>query len=252
MRLKGKIVIVTGGGSGLGQAIAERFAAEGAAIVLGGRRRERLEQVKAAIEGAGGRACAVTMDVRRAADARRLVEAAVHEFGRLDVLVNSAGVLPLRVPLGDTPEDVWDAVISTNLTGVYQCCRAALPALRESRGNIVNVASVAGLKGVPSNAAYSISKAGVVQLTRSMAIDYAGWGIRVNAVCPAVVETDLNRAMIAERRAQGTYEALVKRHPLGCLGEPSDVVHAALYLASDEARWVTGVALPVDGGVAAG
>jgi meso-butanediol dehydrogenase/(S,S)-butanediol dehydrogenase/diacetyl reductase len=251
MRLKGKIVIVTGGGSGIGQAIAERFASEGAAIVLAGRRVERLESVAAGITAAGGRVCTVPMDVRLAADARRVVERAVNEFGRLDILINCAGVLHLRVPLGDCPEEVWTAVIETNLTGVYHCCKAALPALCESRGNVVNIASVAGLKGVPSNAAYSISKAAVIQLTRSMAVDYASRGLRVNAVCPAVIETDLNREMLAERRAQGTYDALLKRHPLGCFGEPVDAVNAALFLASDEARWITGVALPVDGGVAA-
>ncbi len=241
MRLKDRIVIVTGGGSGIGQAIAERFAAEGAAIVLAGRRVERLECVSAGIAAAGGRVRAVPTDVRLAADARRMVETAVNEFGRLDILINCAGVLPLRVPLGDCPEEVWTAVIETNLTGVYHCCKAALPALCESRGNVVNIASVSGLKGVPSNAAYS----------RSMAVDYASRGIRVNAVCPAVIETDLNREMLAERRAQGTYDALLKRHPLGCFGEPADAVNAALFLAGDEARWITGVALPVDGGVAA-
>jgi NAD(P)-dependent dehydrogenase (short-subunit alcohol dehydrogenase family) len=251
MRLKGKSVIVTGGGSGIGQAIAERFASEGASIALAGRRIERLETVCAAIAAAGGRACAVPMDVRVAADARRVVEAALNEFGRLDILINCAGVLPLRVPLGDCPEEVWTAVIETNLTGVYHCCKAALSALCESRGNIVNIASVAGLKGVPSNAAYSISKAAVIQLTRSMAVDYADRGLRVNAVCPAVIETDLNRDMLAERRAHGTYDALLKRHPLGFFGEPVDAVNATLFLASDEARWITGVALPVDGGVAA-
>ena len=251
MRLEGKVVIVTGGGSGIGQAIAERFASEGAAIVLAGRRVERLESVSAGIAAAGGRVCTVPMDVRLAADARRMVETAVNAFGRLDILINCAGVLPLRVPLGDCPEEVWTAVIETNLTGVYHCCKAALPALCESRGNVVNIASVAGLKGVPSNAAYSISKAAVIQLTRSMAVDYASRGVRVNAVCPAVIETDLNRDMLAERRAQGTYDALLKRHPLGCFGEPADAVNAALFLAGDEARWITGVALPVDGGVAA-
>lgn len=251
MRLKGKVAIVTGGGSGLGQAIAERFAAEGASVVLGGRRQQRLDAVRAAIEAAGGHAATAAGDVRVAADARRLVDVALDEFGRLDLLVTSAGVLPVRVPLGECPEDAWNAILSTNVTGVYQCCRAAIGALCESRGNIVNVASVAGLKGVPSNAAYSISKAAVIQLTRSMAVDYASHGVRVNAICPAVIETDLNRDMLAERRAAGTYEALVKRHPLGCFGEPSDAVNAALFLAGDEAKWITGVALPVDGGVAA-
>jgi meso-butanediol dehydrogenase/(S,S)-butanediol dehydrogenase/diacetyl reductase len=249
MRLKDKVAIVTGGGSGLGQAVAERFAREGASVMLAGRRAARLQKVEADIVAAGGRAASIVTDVRVGDEARRMVAATVAQFGRLDILVNSAGVLPLRVPLGETPDDVWTAVIETNLGGVFHCCKAAIAALCETRGTIVNMASVAGLKGVPSNAAYSISKGGVIQLTRSMAIDYAARGVRVNAVCPAFIETDFNHDYAEARRAAGTYEALVKRHPLGCLGEPSDAVHATLFLASDEAKWITGIALPVDGGV---
>jgi NAD(P)-dependent dehydrogenase (short-subunit alcohol dehydrogenase family) len=252
MRFEGRIAIVTGGGSGIGQAIAEGLAQEGAAVVVAGRRLDRLKTVVAGIEAAGGRASAVTMDVRVAADARRLVEATLDEFGRLDILVTSAGVLPVRLPLGDVPDDAWTATIDTNVTGVFNCCKAAIPPLCASRGTIVTIASVAGLKGVPSSAPYSISKAAVIQLTRSMALDYAAQGVRVNAVCPAVVETDLNRDMLAARRAAGTYDALVRRHPLGRFGTLDDVVRATLFLASDEAGWITGVALPVDGGVAAG
>jgi meso-butanediol dehydrogenase/(S,S)-butanediol dehydrogenase/diacetyl reductase len=251
MRLKDKVAIVTGGGSGLGQAVAERFAREGASVMLAGRRAARLQKVEADIVAAGGRAASIVTDVRVGDEARRMVAATVARFGRLDILVNSAGVLPLRVPLGETPDDVWTAVIETNLGGVFHCCKAAIAALCETRGTIVNMASVAGLKGVPSNAAYSISKGGVIQLTRSMAIDYAARGVRVNAVCPAFIETDFNHDYAEARRAAGTYEALVKRHPLGCLGEPSDAVHATLFLASDEAKWITGIALPVDGGVSA-
>jgi meso-butanediol dehydrogenase/(S,S)-butanediol dehydrogenase/diacetyl reductase len=251
MRLKDKVAIVTGGGSGLGQAVAERFAREGASVMLAGRRAARLQKVEADIVAAGGRAASIVTDVRVGDEARRMVAATVAQFGRLDILVNSAGVLPLRVPLGETPDDVWTAVIETNLGGVFHCCKAAIAALCETRGTIVNMASVAGLKGVPSNAAYSISKGGVIQLTRSMAIDYAARGVRVNAVCPAFIETDFNHDYAEARRAAGTYEALVKRHPLGCLGEPSDAVHATLFLASDEAKWITGIALPVDGGVSA-
>jgi NAD(P)-dependent dehydrogenase (short-subunit alcohol dehydrogenase family) len=156
-------------------------------------------------------------------------------------------VLPVRLPLGDVPDEAWEATIATNVTGVFNCCKAAIRPLCASRGTIVTIASVAGLKGVPSSAPYSISKAAVVQLTRSMALDYAAQGVRVNAVCPAVVETDLNRDMLAARKVAGTYEALVRRHPLGRFGTLADVVRATLFLASDEAGWITGVALPVDG-----
>lgn len=177
MRLRDKVAIVTGAGTGLGRSIATLFAREGASVVVNGRRPGPIAVVAEAIERAGGRAIPVPEDITAAADVRRLVEATVQTFGRLDVLVNNAGVL----------------------------------------------------------------------LTRSVALDYARHGVRVNAVCPAFVETDLNREWLADLRERGGYEALVKTHPLG-LGEPDDVAYAAMFLASDEAKWITGVALPVDGG----
>jgi NAD(P)-dependent dehydrogenase (short-subunit alcohol dehydrogenase family) len=189
----------------------------------------------------------VAGDVTVAADVRRLVEAAVQGFGRLDVLVNNAGVLPTRTKAADCTEAEWRATLDGNLTSVFLCCKYALPALIESRGTIVNVASTTGLRASRNRAAYGASKAGVVMLTRNMALDYARRGVRVNAVCPAFVETELNREWLAALRERGGYEALVRTHPLG-LGEPDDVAYAAMFLASDEAKWITGVALPVDGG----
>jgi NAD(P)-dependent dehydrogenase (short-subunit alcohol dehydrogenase family) len=156
-------------------------------------------------------------------------------------------VLPTRTKAADCTEAEWRATLDGNLTSVFLCCKYALPALIESRGNIVNVASTAGLRATRDRAAYGASKAGVVLLTRSVALDYARRGVRVNAVCPAFVETELNREWLAALRERGGYEALVRTHPLG-LGEPDDVAYAAMFLASDEAKWITGVALPVDGG----
>lgn len=247
MRLKDKAVIVTGAGTGLGRSIATLFAREGARVVVNGRRPGPIAAVAEAIERAGGRAVPVAADVTVAAHVRRLVEAAVETFGRLDVLVNNAGVLPSRTKAADCSEEEWRATLDGNLTSVFLCCKHALPALIEARGNIVNIASAAGLRASRHRAAYGASKAGVVLLTRSVALDYARHGVRVNAVCPAFIETDLNREWLAALRERGGYEALVKTHPLG-LGEPDDVAYAALFLASDEAKWVTGVALPVDGG----
>lgn len=247
MRLKDKVAIVTGAGTGLGRSIATRFAREGARVVVNGRRPGPIAQVAEAIERAGGRALCVPGDVTAAADIRRLVDTTVREFDRLDVLVNNAGVLPSRTKLADCTEEDWRVTLDGNLTSVFLCCKYALPALITARGNIVNVASTAGLRVTRHRAAYGASKAGVVMLTKSVALDYARHGVRVNAVCPAFVETDLNREWLAGLRERGEYEALVKTHPLG-LGDPDDVAYAAVFLASDEAKWITGVALPVDGG----
>ena len=251
MRLKDKVALVTGGGTGIGRAIALAFGLEGAVVTVTGRREPPLRAVADAIAAAGGRARAVAGDVTRAADLERLVRVVLDTFGRLDVLVNNAGAIVGRAPDGETSDEAWSRTLEANLTSVFLCSKTALPSLVRSRGVIVNIASVAGLKGTPSLAAYGVAKAGVVNLTKSMALDYAHDGVRVNAVCPAYVQTDLNREYLESLKPSGAYAALVARHPLG-LGRPEDVAWAAVYLASDEARWVTGVALPVDGGILAG
>ncbi len=172
-------------------------------------------------------------------------------WGRLDVLVNNAGILVTRTPAAGCSDEDWVRTLRPTAPPGCRCSQAALPELRKTRGNIVNIAPVAGLKGSPSVAAYAAAKAGVVNLSRTMALQCAPDGVRVNAVCPGFVETDLNREHVARLRATGGWDELVRRHPLG-LGTPEDVAWAVVYLASEEARWVTGVALPVDGGVMAG
>jgi NAD(P)-dependent dehydrogenase (short-subunit alcohol dehydrogenase family) len=251
MRLKGKVAVVTGGGTGLGRAIARRFGLEGAQVVVNGRRPEPIRSVAAEIAAAGGQALAIPADVTRPADIASLIHATLDAWGRLDVLVNNAGILVSRTTAAECSEQDWARTLEADLTAVFRCSQAALPELRKTRGNIVNVSSVAGLKGSPSVAAYAAAKAGVVNLSKTMALECARDGVRVNAVCPGFVETDLNRGYVAQLKATGGYDALVSRHPLG-LGTPDDVAWAAVYLASDEARWVTGVALPVDGGFMAG
>ncbi|MFQ5520876.1 MAG: SDR family NAD(P)-dependent oxidoreductase [Candidatus Methylomirabilia bacterium] len=252
MRLKSKSAIVTGSGTGLGRAIALMFAREGASVVVNGRRQGPITAVAEEISAAGGRALAVPGDVTEVFDLKRLIQAAVEGFGQLDVLVNNAGMITSRTAAQQCPEEDWQKMIEGNLTSVFLCSKYALSELIRSKGNIINIASMAGLKGTQNRAAYGAAKGGVVILTRGMAVDYAPHGVRVNAICPAFVETEINREYLVELKRTGEYDALVKRHPLGFLGDPDDVAHAAVYLASDEARWVTGIALPVDGGMGAG
>jgi NAD(P)-dependent dehydrogenase (short-subunit alcohol dehydrogenase family) len=251
VRLDGKVALITGGGTGIGRGIARRFACEGATVVIAGRRREPLDTTVEEIVTAGGRARAVTADVTRPGDAERLIAAVVDHAGRLDVLVNNAGVILSRTSLEACPDDDFTRMLDGNVAPVFRCARAAVRELRRSRGNVVNIASAAGLRGTPNLAVYGAAKAAVITLTKSLALEWAPSGVRVNAICPAYVETDINREFLDELRRTGAYEALAARHPLG-LGTPDDVAWAAVYLASDEARWITGIALPVDGGVMAG
>ena len=252
MRLKGKAAIVTGAGTGFGRAIARMFALEGVCVVVNGRRPGPIEAVAKEIENTGGRAVAVSADVTNVVDVKRLIRATLDTFGRIDVLVNNAGTIFSRTPVAACPEEEWQAVIERNLTSMFLCSKYALPELILSKGNIINIASIAGLMGMPNRAAYGASKGGVMILTKGMAIDYAPQGVRVNAICPAFVETEVNTPYFAELRRTGEYETLVKRIPLGFFGDPDDVAYAAVYLTSDEARWVTGATLPVDGGISAG
>ncbi|MBI3682773.1 MAG: glucose 1-dehydrogenase [Acidobacteria bacterium] len=252
MRLKGKVALVTGGGTSIGRAIALMFAREGASVVVNGRRPEPIKSVAKEIAAAGGHALAVSADVIKVPDLQRLIRTTMDTFGRLELLVNNAGVITARTSATDCTEEDWHAMIEGNLTSAFLCSKYALPELIKSKGNIVNIASIAGLMGMTNRAAYGAAKGGMVILTKGMALDYAPHGVRVNAICPAFVETDINRQYLAELKRAGKYETIVKRHPLGRLGRPDDVAYAAVYLASDEADWVTGVMLSVDGGMGAG
>ena len=164
----------------------------------------------------------------KAADVKRMVETAVKAFGRLDVLVNNAGGIPERGPVLGMSEAGFTKTLEANLTSAFLCSREALPELFKTKGNIVNIASLAGLRGAPNNTAYGAAKGGMVILTKDMALDYAARGVRVNAVCPAYVETDLNREMLANLKKTGEYDALVKMHPLGRLGRPLEALEPAL------------------------
>ncbi len=245
MRLIDKVAIITGGGTGIGAATARLFAAEGARICVFGRRPEPLQTVVASIQADGGNALAVTGNVSDTADGQRLVDETMQAYDRVDILVSSAGTATLMKAV-DTTDELWNSVIDTNLTGTFRIIRAVLPVMSaQQSGCVINVSSVLGQSGMKHTAAYSASKAGIDQLTRVLALEYASVGIRVNAVAPGWVDTPMTESVQAHDRM---YAMLKDRHPLGRFGTPEEVAHAILYLSSAEAAWVTGTILSVDGG----
>lgn len=251
-RLKGKVALVTGGGSGIGRAIALGFAREGAIVAVMGRRREALEGVVAEMRQSSAGGKAVVGDVARAESVRSAVDEVEKAFGRLDVLVNNAGMLSVTTVENISEQD-WDRVIETNLKGPFLVSRAALPAFRRAGGGaIVNIASILGVVAMKNRAAYCASKGGVVQLTKAMALDHAHENVRVNCICPAIVETELVKDLFDSSEAgQKAKNARVGTLPLGRFGKPEDVAELAVFLASDESAWITGTAIPVDGGLSA-
>jgi len=251
-RVAGKAAIVTGAGTGIGRAIALALAREGAKVVVAGRRREKLEEVAQAIRRAGGEAVVTVCDVSIEADSQRAVKDAEEAFGYVNVLVNNAGALSVSTVEGISVEE-WDRLMATNLKGPFLMSRAVLPAMRRAGGGaIVNVGSVLGLVAMKDRAAYCASKGGVTMLTKAMALDHAQEKIRVNCICPAIVETDMIRELFSKseegRRARDTRLATL---PLGKFGKPDDIAELAVFLASEESSWMTGTAIPVDGGLTA-
>jgi NAD(P)-dependent dehydrogenase (short-subunit alcohol dehydrogenase family) len=245
-RLKDRIGIITGAGSGIGRACAIALAREGARVALVGRRRERLKEVAREI---GDRSFAIPADVSKTDEINRVLDETVSRFGQLNFLLNNAGVLHVGNAEQIT-EDQWDQTFNLNVRAVWLFSRAALPHMRKAGGgSIMNVASTLGVVGARNRAAYAASKGAVVLLTKSMAIDQGHENIRVNAICPSFVETELTERVLG----QASDPAAIRRertaaHPLGRLGRPDDIAGLAVYLASDESSWVTGAVLPVDGG----
>jgi NAD(P)-dependent dehydrogenase (short-subunit alcohol dehydrogenase family) len=247
MRMKGKVVIVTGAASGIGRATAVRMAVEGARVVCGDAKIDGARDTVEQITGAGGQAVALLVDVTDEGSCARMVETALGRFGRITTLVNSAGVSAARRDATPAPDE-WERVLGVNLSGTYLAARAALPQLAAGGGgSVTNIASIFGLVGGSLSPAYAASKGGVVNLTRTMALTWAP-RVRVNCVCPGVIETPMTAPLLDD---PDWCEPLKQRHPLGRFGKPEDVAAAILYLASDEAEFVTGVALPVDGGYTA-
>ncbi|MBZ5705098.1 MAG: SDR family oxidoreductase [Acidobacteriia bacterium] len=245
-RLQDKTAIVTGAGSGIGRACAIALAREGAKVALVGRRKERLEAVGHEI---GDSALVLAADVSIQQEIDRVVEQTVSEFGGLNVLVNNAGVLHIGTAEQIT-EAQWDETFNVNVRGLWLLSRAVLPHMRKAGGgSIINIASVLGINGARNRASYAASKGAVVLLTKCMAIDHGQENIRVNAICPSFVETDLTAAVISKAPDPAAVrQERTAVHPIGRLGQPEDMAGLAVYLASDESSWVTGAAFPVDGG----
>ncbi|MDH4185946.1 MAG: SDR family oxidoreductase [Nitrospira sp.] len=246
-RLCGKVAIVTGGNAGIGEAIAKVFAREGASVVITGRREGELNRVVADIVTGQGKAFAVAGSVTDEAHVREAVRQTVQQFGRLDILVNNAGIGDFGKRLHEIDDATWAKVCDVNLTGVFRMTRASLPQmLKQGKGVIINISSIASLIGLPTLSAYAASKGALDAMTRSLAVDYAKDGIRCNVVNPGLIDTPMAAPLMSSPEQ---LDPILTRYPIRRVGKPEEVAHMILYLASDEAAWVTGGTFPVDGGI---
>ena len=248
MRLNGKVALITGGGTGIGEATAKVFAAQGAQVAITGRRKDVLEGVAKAIVANGGKVLVVAGSVTEEAHVQSAVDQTVRTFGKIDILINNAGIGAFGTLLHETTDQVWQEVLDINLTGVFRFTRAVIPHMLGRGGSIVNVSSIAGLVGIAGLAAYGSSKGALLALTRCLAIDYAKEKIRCNCICPGLIETPMAADAIADPEMNAT---LLAEYPLGRPGTSDEVARMLLYLASDEAAWVTGSIFTIDGGMTA-
>ena len=244
MKFSGKVVIITGGSRGIGKATANLFAKEGASVVITAKNNTRLQSAAKELGVVG-----LVGDIRRSNDVENVVKKTLDEFGKIDILVNNAGIFPDVKPLHETSEEEWNEIIDTNLTGQFRFTKAVIPHMMKNGGCIVNVSSDAGLKSFENFEAdsYSATKAALIHLTKTWAIEYAKYKIRVNCICPGIVETDMTEPYL---RTEADRAMAIAEHPIGRIGNPEDVAKAILYFASEDSSWITGAILPVDGGVA--
>ena len=253
MRLEGKSAVVTGAASGIGRETALRFAGEGAAVICADRDAAGADAVAAEIAAKGGSAHAVAADITSAHDVARLAEDSLAARGTIEVLVNNAGVTILG-GVAELTEADWQREIDINLSGAWRVSKAFWPHFAETGGGVIlNTASIAGVIAAPQDAAYVASKAGLIMLTRCMALDGASLGIRANCICPGFVDTPMFDGFLAEQPdPAGARAHAARRTPLGRIGTPRDIADGFVYLASDDAAWITGTALVIDGGLTAG
>lgn len=246
-RLAGKVALITGGNAGIGEAVAKRFAREGASVVITGRRQDELDRVATDIRASRGIVLAVAGSVTDESHARSVVEQTVRHFERLDILINNAGIGAFGHRIHETDDETWARVLDVNLTGVFRMTRAVVPTmLAQGRGSIVNISSIASLVGIPLLPAYAASKGALDALTRSIAIDYAKDGIRCNVVNPGLVATPMAAPLMNNPEQ---LDPILSHYPIRRPGQPEEVASMVLYLASDEAAWVTGGTFPIDGGM---
>ena len=246
-RLRGKVAVVTGGNAGIGEAIAKVFAREGASVVITGRRQGELDRVVNDIVKEQGKAFAVAGSVTDEPHDQETVRRAVQQFGQLDILVNNAGVGDFGKRLHEIDDATWAQILDVNLTGVFRMTRAVLPQmLKQGKGAIINISSIASLVGLPTLPAYAASKGAIDAMTRALAVDYAEDGIRCNVVNPGLIDTPMAAPLMSNPEQ---LNPILSHYPIRRAGKPEEVAHMVLYLASDEAAWVTGGTFPIDGGM---
>ncbi len=249
MRLPDKVALITGSGSGIGRAMAQVFSKEGARVIVADYSEEGGQGTVDLVKAAGGEATFVRVDVTDAGSVRRMAEAAMAAYGRVDILCNNAGVGSTDTVI-NTDEATWDRVFAVDVKGVFLCSKYMLPhMIAAGKGVVLNTASVAGLTGLVNRAAYCAAKGAVVTLTKAMALDHVGQGIRVNCICPGTVDTPWVAGLMNQSAdPEATRQALVARFPMGRLAEAEEIAMGALYLVSDESAYMTGSALVIDGG----